>query len=81
MGKVNDAAVLSDEVTDLLGPGPFRDLLPDIQTDEVDALPGFHLFSGNDPVRIFLVHGQGHLQTVVVRNGDAVNAPIPGPLE
>jgi hypothetical protein len=78
MGKINDAAILSDEVAGILGPGPFRDLSLYIEPDQVDALTGPHLFSRNDLVRVLFVHSQGDPQMVVVGDGNALNASSQG---
>jgi len=75
MGKVNNAAVLPDELASIPGPGPLGDLSLNEQTDEVDALPGFHFLPRDDLIRVLLVHGQGHPQMVVVSDGDALNTP------
>jgi hypothetical protein len=75
MGKINDAAVLSDQLASIPGPGPLGDLFLNEQTDEVDALPGFYFLPRDDLIRVLLVHGQCHPQMVVVGDGDALNTP------
>ena len=76
MRQVGDPTLIPDSSDGLLGRGPLRNLIRQVQADHVDTLSGLHFLAGNDPLRICLGHAERHVQSIVVCDGDAMVAPL-----